>query len=213
MQGALSGVRVLDLTEYIAGPFGAQSLADLGADVTKIEPPIGDFLRHTNPITPGESRGFIAVNRGKRSVVIDLKTPEGQAIIHKAVLNTDVVMANYRAGVAQRLAVDYGTLSRINPRLIYAQNTAFGTFGPYSHKGGFDLVAQAMTGIIAYESQNDPDHPHSITAAAITDFVSGTFMAFAVLSALYQREKTGRGQQVDTSLFAAGLTLPYRPLF
>ena len=213
MQGALSGVRVLDLTEYIAGPFAAQSLADMGAEVIKIEPPIGDFLRHTNPITPSESRGFMAVNRGKRSVVIDLKTPEGQAILHKAVLDTDVVMANYRAGVARRLAADYETLSRINPRLIYAQNTAFGTFGPYSHKGGFDLVAQAMTGIIAYESQNDPEHPHSITAAAITDFVSGTFMAFAVLSALYQREQTGRGQQVDTSLFAAGLTLQYRPLF
>jgi formyl-CoA transferase len=122
-------------------------------------------------------------------------------------------MANYRAGVAQRLGVDYETLSGINPRLIYAQNTAFGTFGPYSHKGGFDLVAQAMTGIVAYESQNDPQHPHSITTAAITDFVSGTFMAFGVLSALYQREQTGRGQQVDTSLFAAGLTFQYRPLF
>ncbi|HLF77792.1 MAG TPA: CoA transferase, partial [Dehalococcoidia bacterium] len=213
MQGALSGVRVLDLTEYIAGPFAAQSLADMGAEVIKIEPPIGDFLRHTNPITPSESRGFMAVNRGKRSVVIDLKTPDGQAIMHKAVLKADVVMTSYRSGVAQRLGVDYETLSKLNPRLVYAQNTAFGTFGPYSHKAGFDLVAQAMTGIVAFESQSNPDEPRSITTAAITDFVSGTFMAYAIACALFQREQTGRGQQVDTSLFASGLTLQYRPLF
>ncbi len=213
MRGALSGVRVLDLTEYIAGPFAAQSLADMGAEVTKIEPPIGDFWRLTNALTPGESRGFMQVNRGKRSVVIDLKTPEGKAIVHKAVLDADVVMASYRAGVAQRLSVDYETLSAINPRIIYAQNTAFGTFGPYSHKAGFDLVAQAMTGIVAFESQADPDEPRSITAAAITDFVSGTFLAFGIVSALYQREQTGRGQQVDSSLFAAGLTMQYRPMF
>jgi formyl-CoA transferase len=115
--------------------------------------------------------------------------------------------------VAERLGVDYQTLSRINPRLIYAQNTAFGTFGPYAHKAGFDLVAQAMTGIVAFESQSNPDEPRSITTAAITDFVAGSFMAYAIACALYQRHQTGRGQQIDTSLFAAGLTLQYRPMF
>jgi formyl-CoA transferase len=212
MQGALAGVRVLDLTEYVAGPFCGQMLADMGADVTKIEPPMGDFWRLTNPVAHNESRGFISVNRGKRSVVIDLKSPEGQAIVHKAVLDADVVLASYRPGVAGRLRVDYETLSKLNPRIIYAENTAFGTDGPYAHKAGFDLVAQAMTGIVAFESQTNFSEPRSITTAAITDFVSGTFLAYAVVSALYQREQTGRGQRIESSLFAAGLTLQYRPL-
>lgn len=212
MAGALAGVRVLDFTEYIAGPFGGQTLADMGAAVTKIEPPQGDFWRLTNPVAHNESRGFIGVNRGKRSVVIDLKSPDGQAIVHKAIANTDVILASYRQGVAKRLGVDYETLSAINPRLIYAESTAFGSKGPYSYKAGFDLVAQAMTGIIAFESQSSPGKPRSITTAAVADFVSGTFIAYAVVCALYQRQQTGRGQRIESSLFAAALTLQYRPM-
>ncbi len=212
MAGALAGVRVLDLTEYIAGPIAGQMLADMGAAVTKVEPPHGDFWRLTNPIAPNESRGFIGVNRGKRSVAIDLKAAEGQAIVRKAVETADVMLTSYRGGVAERLGVDYATLSRINPRLIYAENTAFGADGPYAHKAGFDLVAQAMTGVIAFESQDSPGKPRSITVAAITDFVSGALLAFGVVSALYQREQTGRGQRVQGSLFGAGLALQYRPL-
>jgi formyl-CoA transferase len=184
----------------------------MGADVTKIEPPNGDFWRLTNTVANNESRGFISVNRGKRSVVIDLKSEEGRAIVHKAVLGADVVLASYRQGVAARLGVDYETLSALNPRLIYGEMSAFGSTGPYAHKAGFDLVAQAMTGVVAFESQTTPGSPRSITTAAITDFVSGTFMAYAVASALYQREQTGRGQRIESSLFAAGLAMQYRPL-
>ncbi len=211
MAGPLDGVKVLDFTEYVAGPYGGQMLADMGALVTKFEPPMGDFWRLTNMVAADESRGFISVNRGKRSISIDLKTDAGQEIVRRAVLEADVVLSSYRPGVAKRLNVDYETLSQLNPRLIYGQNTAFGPEGPYSDKVGFDLVSQAMTGIVAFESQGS-DQPRSITAAAITDYLSGMNLAYAVVSALYHREKTGEGQKIDTSLFASGLAMQYRPL-
>jgi formyl-CoA transferase len=212
MAGPLSGVRVIDFTEYVAGPYAGQMLADMGADVVKFEPPIGDFWRLTNMIAADESRGFISVNRGKRSIVVDLKTDGGREVVHKAVETADVMLSSYRPGVASRLGVDYETLSKINPGLIYARNTAFGPNGPYSDKTGFDLVAQAMTGIVAFESQGKDGHPHSITTAAITDYLSGMNMAFGVVNALYQRTQTGKGQMIDTSLFASGLAMQYRPL-
>jgi formyl-CoA transferase len=212
MAGPLEGVRVLDFTEYVAGPYAGQMLADMGADVVKFEPPIGDFWRLTNPLAPNESRGFISVNRGKRSIVVDLKTDAAQDIVHRAVAGADVMLSSYRPGVAKRLGVDYGTLSAINPGLIYGRNTAFGVDGPYAHKTGFDLVAQAMTGIVAFESQGKDGPPHSITTAAITDYLSGMNLAYGVVNALYLRTRTGHGQEIDTSLFASGLALQYRPL-
>ena len=212
MSGALEGIKVLDFTEYVAGPFAGQMLADMGAAVTKVEPPQGDFWRLTNMVAADESRGFISVNRGKRSVSIDLKTGEGREIVHRAAREADVVLSSYRPGVAKRLAVDYETLSALNPRLVYGQNTAFGPEGPYAGKAGFDLVSQAMTGIIAFESQSTPGPPRSITSAAITDLLSGMFLAYGVVCALQQRHRTGRGQKVDTSLFASGLAMQYRPL-
>jgi crotonobetainyl-CoA:carnitine CoA-transferase CaiB-like acyl-CoA transferase len=211
LTGALVGVRVIDFTEYVAGPYAGQMLADMGATVTKFEPPQGDFWRLTNMVAADESRGFISVNRGKRSISIDLKTDAGQEIVRRAVVDADVVLSSYRPGVAKRLNVDYEALSALNPRLIYGENSAFGSEGPYSQKTGFDLVSQAMTGIIAFESQAS-DMPHSITTAAITDFLSGMFMAYAVVNALYHREHTGEGQKIDTSLFASGLAMQYRPL-
>ena len=126
MAGPLNGVRVLDFTEYVAGPYAGQMLADMGADVIKFEPPIGDFWRLTNMVAADESRGFISVNRGKRSIVVDLKTDGGLEVVHRAVAIADVMLSSYRPGVATRLGVDYETLSKINPRLIYARNTAFG---------------------------------------------------------------------------------------
>jgi formyl-CoA transferase len=212
MQGALSGVRVLDFTEYVAGPYCGQMLADMGATVTKFEPPLGDFWRLTNMVAADESRGFISVNRGKRSISVDLKAPAGLEIVQRAVRDADVMLSSYRPGVAERLGVDYTTLSKLNPRLIYAENSAFGSRGPYAGKPGFDLISQAMTGILAFESQGRDGPPRGITSAAITDFCSGVFMAYAVTSALYQRERTGRGQRIETSLFASGLALQYRPL-
>jgi formyl-CoA transferase len=210
MNGALSGVRVLDFSEYIAGPYAGQMLADMGADVVKVEPPHGDFWRLSNMIAPSESRGFIGVNKGKRSICIDLKRSEATGIIFRAVERTDVIVANYRPGVARRLGVDYETLSGINPRLIYCDNTAFGTVGPYAGKAGFDLVSQAMTGIMAYEGGTGL--PRSIVTTAVTDISSGMFLAFAVASALYQRERTGRGQFIENSLFSAGIAIQYRPM-
>lgn len=210
MNGALAGVRVLDFTEYIAGPYAGQLLADMGAIVTKIEPPQGDFWRLSNSIAPNESRGFIGVNKGKRGVSIDLKAPGAADVIQRAVKQADVLIENYRPGVAERLGVDYQTVSALNPRLIYCENTAFGTVGPYAGRAGFDLVSQAMTGIMAYEGGTGP--PRSIVTTAITDLTSGMFMAFAIASALYQREQTGHGQRIDTSLFGAGVAIQYRPM-
>ena len=211
IRGALSGVRVLDFSEYIAGPYAGQMLADMGASVTKIEPLHGDFWRLTGPVAPNESRGFMGVNKGKRSASIDLKKPESREIVERAVRTTDVLLQNYRPGVAERLGLDYETLAVINPRLIYCENTAFGSSGPYRDRAGFDLASQAMTGIMSFEGAGDLPHP--IITTSPTDLSAGMFMAFAVASALYQREHTGRGQRIETSLFAAGLAIQYRPIF
>ena len=209
---ALGGIKVLDLTEYVAGPFAGQMLADMGADVIKLEPPQGDQWRLSNMVAADESRGFLSVNRGKRSIVVDLKAEQGREIARKLALQGDVLLSSYRPGVAERLGMDYGTLSKLNPGLIYCHNTAFGSVGPYAGKAGFDLVAQAMTGIISFESFGKAGKPQGITAAAITDFCSGVFMAYAAACALVQRNLTGVGQEIETSLFASGLALQYRPL-
>ncbi len=211
MHGVLNGIRVLDFSEYIAGPYAGELLADLGAEVIKVEPPLGDFWRHTTPVAPAESRGFMGVNKGKRSISLDLKHPETREVLERMVRSADVFLANYRPGVAARLGVDYETLSAINPRLIYCENTAFGNRGPYSERAGFDLVSQAMTGIMAFEGAGGLPHP--IITTSPTDLAAGIFMAYAVAAALYQREHTGRGQQIETSLFAAGIAIQYRPMF
>lgn len=211
MEGALSGIRVLDFSEYIAGPYAGQMLADMGASVTKVEPLQGDYWRLTGMVAPSESRGFMGVNKGKRSLSIDLKKPESREFVRRAAQYADVVIANYRPGVAARLGVDYETLSAINPRLIYCENTAFGQRGPYRDKAGFDLMTQAMAGIMAFEGAGGLPHP--IITTSPTDLAAGMFMAFAVSSALYQREHTGKGQYIETSLFGAGLAIQYRPMF
>ena len=211
MDGVLKGIRVLDFSEYIAGPYAGELLADLGAEVIKVEPPLGDFWRHTAPVAKGESRGFMGVNKGKRSISLDLKHPDTREVLERMVRSADVFLANYRPGVAARLGVDYETLSAINPRLIYCENTAFGKRGPYSERAGFDLVSQAMTGIMAFEGAGGLPHP--IITTSPTDLAAGIFMAYAVAAALYQRERSGRGQQIETSLFAAGIAIQYRPMF
>jgi formyl-CoA transferase len=211
MDGVLKGIRVLDFSEYIAGPYAGELLADLGAEVIKVEPPLGDFWRHTTPVAPAESRGFMGVNKGKRSISLDLKHPGTREVLERMVRSADVFLANYRPGVAARLGVDYETLSAINPRLIYCENTAFGKRGPYSERAGFDLVSQAMTGIMAFEGAGGLPHP--IITTSPTDLAAGIFMAYAVAAALYQRERSGRGQQIETSLFAAGIAIQYRPMF
>ena len=212
MAGALAGIRVVDLTEYIAGPYCTMMLADMGADIVKIERPEGDAWRHTAPLAPYESRGFLGVNRGKRSIALDLERPEGREVAQRLAAGADVVVVNYRPGVAQRLGLDYETLSAQNAALVYCENTAFGREGPYRGRPGFDILSQAATGIILYENKIERGTPTYIGAMAVTDLTTGMFMAFAIVSAIYARAATGQGQLIETSLFASGLAAQYRPL-
>ncbi|MEX1194107.1 MAG: CoA transferase [Dehalococcoidia bacterium] len=212
MTAPLTGTRVIDFTEYIAGPYATMMLADMGADVVKVERPDGDAWRHTAPIAPYESRVFLGVNRGKRSISLDLGRPEAQDIITRLVREADVVVVNYRPGVAERLSLSYETLSVLNPSLIYCENTAFGTEGPYAGRPGFDILSQATTGIIAYENKIEHGTPTFIATLAVADLSTGMYMAFGIVNALYARLQTGKGQRIDTSLFASGLAVQYKPL-
>src|SRR5687767_1909061 len=203
---ALEGLRVLDLTQVMAGPFCAMLLADMGADVVKIEPPGGETTRAMDlEAAPGVSAPFLAVNRNKRGVVLDLKRAEGVAIFKKLAATADVLIENYRPGVAARLGVDHDTLTALNPRLIYCSISGFGQTGPYADRGGYDLVAQAMSGIMS--ATGSPDGPPVKVGVPITDLGAGLFGVFGILCALRARRVTGRGQHVDTSLFEAGLAL------
>src|SRR3990172_5714450 len=165
-------------------------LAYMGGDVVKVERPEGDAWRHTAPVASYESRGFLGVNRGKRSIALDLEKPEGRAIVQELIARADVVTTNYRPGVAQRLGVDYGSVSAGNPGLVYCENSAFGASGPYSGRAGYDILSQALTGMVLYENKIDRGTPHYITTVAVADLTSGMFMAFAIVSALYARTAT-----------------------
>src|SRR5438874_2196094 len=205
MTTALGGLRVLDQTQVMAGPFCSMLLADMGADVVKIEPPGGEHTRREHEIAPGVSASFLAVNRNKRSLVLDLKRGEGVAVLKKLVATADVLVANYRPGVARRLGVDYETLCAINPRLIYCSISGFGQTGPYAERGGYDLIAQGMSGIMS--ATGSEGGPPVKVGVPITDLGAGLFAVFGILCALRARRTTGRGQFVDTSLFEAGLAL------
>jgi len=203
---ALEGLRVLDQTQVMAGPFCAMLLADMGADVIKIEPPGGESTRGMDLQLPsGVSAPFLAVNRNKRGMVLDLKRAEGVAILKSLVATADVLVENYRPGVARRLGVDYATLSTINPRLIYCSISGFGQTGPYADRGGYDLIAQGMSGIMS-ATGSEGGAPVKV-GVPITDLGAGLFAVFGILCAVRARHSTGRGQLVDTSLFEAGLSL------
>jgi formyl-CoA transferase len=203
---ALDGIRVIDQTQVMAGPSCSMLLADMGADVIKVEPPEGEASRKQGyEIAPGVSAAFVAINRNKRGITLDLKQPEGVAILRKLVATADVLVENYRPGVAKRLGVDYDTLAAINPRLIYCSISGFGQTGPYAPRGGYDLVAQAMSGIMSVTG-HEGGAPVKV-GIPITDLGAGLFATFGILCALRARRVTGRGQLVDTSLFEAGLAL------
>jgi crotonobetainyl-CoA:carnitine CoA-transferase CaiB-like acyl-CoA transferase len=212
MPGALAGIRVVDFTEYIAGPYCTMMLADMGADVVKVERPQGDAWRHTATVAPYESRGFLGVNRGKRSIALDMDREEGRAIVQRLIARADVVTMNSGPGVAGRLGIDYAAVSASNPGLVYCENSAFGNSGPYSGRAGYDILSQAATGMVLYENKIDRGTPSYISSVAIADLSTGMFMAFAIASALYTRAATGRGQRIETNLFASGLAAQYRPL-
>lgn len=192
----LDGIRVVDLTSYIAGSYAAMMLADLGAAVIKVEALEGDSFR--------ELPGFLGWNRGKRSLAVNLKTPEGRQIVERLARDGDVVMENMRPGVADRLGVGYPALARINPRLIYCSTTAFGSTGPYADRPGFDPLLQALAGIMALQGFGGPP---LYVRIAIVDYYAAALSAQAILAALYVRERSGHGQRVETSLLQAAMAL------
>ena len=192
----LDGVRVVDLTSYIAGSYAAMQLADLGASVIKVESLEGDSFR--------ELPGFFGWNRGKRSLAVDLKTAEGRGIVHRLAKRADVVMENMRPGVADRLGVGYEPLSAINPRLVYSSVTAFGSSGPNADRPGFDPIFQALGGIMTLQGFGGPP---VYQRTAPTDYYTAALATQAILAALFTRERTGRGQRVETSLLRGAMAL------
>ena len=207
MGGPLQDVKVVDFTEIIAGPLAGRLLSDMGADVIKIEPPWGEPWRTQQRFTPTESRGFMEYNRGKRSLPLDLTKPEAQEIIRELIRETDVVLVNFRPDVAVKLGVDYEKLSEINPRLVYCEVTAYGREGPDAHRPGYDMVLQAMSGLMACETKIENGVPQQIWASPLIDTTAGFCLAWCVCGALYSRERTGTGQKVETSLLGASLAL------
>ena len=196
--GPLAGVRVLDFTRVLAGPAASLALADLGAEVIKIEPPAGDETRGFPPIRDGESHYFLAVNRAKKSVVIDLKTTEGVALVKDLAAKSDVVIENYRPGVMDRLGLGWETLSALNPRLIYCAISGFGMTGPLRDRPSFDIVLQAMSGALSVNGE--PGELPTKMGIPLGDLVGGINGPIAILAALHERHATGRGRLIDVSL-------------
>lgn len=203
--GSLHGLRVLDVTQVMAGPFCAMLLADLGADVVKIEPPSGDSTREMPGAVGQDTPAFNAVNRGKRSVVLNLKRTEGRDVFFRLARSTDIVIENYRPGVMASLGLDYAALSALNPRLIYASISGYGQTGPQRLKGGFDLIAQGVSGIMSITGEAGGAPVKS--GVPLTDLGAGLFALVGILAAVEARHRTGVGQQIDTSLVDAGVAL------
>lgn len=205
-EGALSGIRVLDASQMLAGPQCAMRLGDLGADVLKIEPPQGEWQRThaiANVFIEGESTGLLGMNRNKRSVVINLKTEEGREVLYDLVRVSDVFIQNYRFGVAERLKIDYETLSAINPRLVYCQITGYGEEGPYRDRPGQDLVLQGYSGsMYSVGRKTDTPAPGPIYAMDVMTSYQATI---GILSALVSRNERGKGQKVSVNMFTTAL--------
>lgn len=203
-QAPLQGIRVLDLSAYIAGPYGCALLADLGAEVIKVEPPTGDNLRKYPSTLDKESRAFLGVNRGKRGIVLDLKKPEGLDTLMQLVAKADVFVHNFRPNVPPRLKIDFETLSAHNPRLIYCAVSGYGEQGPAREKAGYDQVLQAMSGLCAL--QGAPGAPE-ILYGSVVDYYAASMLSSGVSSALFQRERTGKGCYVGVSLLRSALAM------
>jgi len=195
----LEGLTVLDLSTQLSGPYCSMLLGDLGADVIKVERPgQGDDARAFPPFVNGESAPFMTFNRNKRSLTLDLKQPAGREICLRLAARADVFLENFRAGAAERLGLGYAHISAVNPRLIYCSISGFGQTGPYRERGGFDLIAQGMSGLMSITGEEDG--PPLRVPIPLTDLGAGMFGTIGILAALAAREKSGRGQWVDTSL-------------
>src|SRR6266404_7345897 len=196
----LSGIRIIDFTQVMLGPVCTQMLGDYGADVIKIERKgAGDLSRTTfEPVVGHDNPVFCSLNRNKRSVAVDLKNPDHLAAVRALIAEADVVVNNFRAGVMERIGLGYDDCRRMNPRIIYAVGTGFGETGPYAHKGGQDVLAQAMSGVMARRA--DDALPLSIYATTFADYSAGMHLVQGILLALLQRAKTGKGQRISVSL-------------
>ena len=199
MAGPLDGMKVLDLTRVLAGPYATMLLGDLGAEVIKIEQPdTGDESRNFGPFKNGFSLYFMSVNRGKQSVTLNLKTERGQAIFKQLLKQTDILVENFRPGTMQKLGLDYDTLKDEYPALIYAACSGFGQTGPYAQQGAYDMIIQGMGGIISITGE--PDGPPVRVGTSISDITAALFTTIGVLSALHHRNRTGSGQFVDVAM-------------
>ena len=203
MTAPLAGLRVIELARILAGPWAGQTLSDLGADVIKVEAPEGDDTRRWGPpfIDREEDRSaayFHATNRGKKSVTVDFRTPEGQETVRRLVADADVVIENFKVGGLAKYGLDFAALSALNPRLIYCSITGFGQTGPYAHRAGYDFIIQGMAGLMSVTGE--PDGQPQKVGVAVTDIFTGVYAATAILAALHQRGTTGRGQQIDMAL-------------
>ncbi len=208
-KGPLAGVTVIELAHIMAGPVCGLMLADMGADVIKVEKMNGDDSRRfLPPDIGGESAAFMMMNRNKRGIALDLKHEEGKAALRRLLKTADVVIENYRQGTMERLGLGYDSLKQENPGLIYCEISGFGRSGPYAQRGGFDLIAQGMSGLMAITGEG-PGRPPVKVGAPVTDITAGILGAMGVAAAYASRLKTGEGQRVDTSLFEAGIVHTY----
>ena len=202
--GPLAGIRVLDLSAYLAGPYGCALLADLGAEVIKVEPPEGDNLRKYPSTMPGHSRAFVGVNRGKRGIVLDLKHPDGIVALLELVRGADVFVHNFRPAVPARLGIAWEQLQAINPRLIYCGLSGYGEQGPLKDNAGYDQVLQCMTGIAA--NQGTQEAPEIVYGSAV-DYYGASMLALSISAALVERARTGLGRRLSVSLMQSALAM------
>jgi len=203
MTTPLAGVKVIELARILAGPWAGQTLADLGADVIKVEAPEGDDTRRWGPPfieRDGDKSAayFYATNRGKRSITCDFRTPEGQEVVRRLIGDADVVIENFKVGGLEKYGLDYASLHKINPRLVYCSITGFGQTGPYAHRAGYDFIIQGMAGLMSVTGE--PDGQPQKVGVAVTDVFTGVYAATAILAALLQRNTTGLGQHIDMAL-------------
>lgn len=196
--GPLAGLRVLDLTRVLAGPYATQSLGDLGAEIWKVEPPGGDETRRFPPFAGGESHYYLALNRSKKSLVIDLKQDEGKALLRRLAAAADILVENYRPGVMDKLGLGYDALAELNPGLVYCSISGFGQTGPLRDKPSFDIVTQAMSGALSVNGEKG--RPPVKLGLPLGDMVGGVYGPIAILAAIHERHATGRGRHIDISL-------------
>ena len=207
MGGPLEGIKVFEVSQILAAPYGGMMLADLGADVLKVESPDGDSTRILGAVVPNESKFFHVVNRGKRGLVLNLQSPEAQELVHRIIADYDVFIINARPGVSKRLRVDYETLREFRPDLVYVDSTGFGTEGPSAERSGSDVVSQGYSGLMANNHRVDEHGAPRMMSIAIGDMSTGLAMAMGVCAALFRRSITGQGEFIQTSLLNSALSL------